>query len=398
MATASSRLGLFGAGIRTKCRSLVVSTRSHQGWIKEARGWKQRHYSNTWDAWPTKNRAFSTTHNDDSSPANNSNGDSHYKDGKNTIRLSRLLAQHTQRLAVSRREAERLIKGGDVTVAGQVIKSPHFLLDWDDLMASPSLIKVEGKGVELIRPNDNKNIDGVGGDGRTLWLVNKRKGEVVADFDPQGRPSMMDRLMRGGIGRKGKKRSHIKSVGRLDMMTEGLVLVTTCGKYARDMELPSHQLHRTYRVRVHGLLTRYKVQAIQRGLRIEDKKTGNTTRYGPMKVHMEAPKKRGGKSNTSTNTWIKVSCTEGKNRQIRNVFQHLGLTVTRLIRISFGDYHLDKIPPGNALEIPIIEVNKHKRKGSLFPKKKRLSATARTAQEASRGEAATPVQWVRHYR
>jgi pseudouridine synthase len=111
----------------------------------------------------------------------------------------------------------------------------------------------------------------------------------------------------------------------------GLILVTTCGQYAREMELPSHKFHRTYRVRVHGPLTRYKVQAIQRGISIQkaNGKDGDTvnrgrvTRYAPMKVDFEFAKGRK-RPGTSTNSWITITCTEGKNRQIRSVLQHLG--------------------------------------------------------------------------
>jgi pseudouridine synthase len=278
------------------------------------------------------------------------------------VRLSKLLSQHTHSLAISRREAERLIKMGQVTVAGQTITSPHYLVNWEDISPSiqtPGIVKVHGKGVRLTPPpkktqedtdNNNNNNNNIMTDNsnRRIWIVHKLRGEVVAEFDPQGRPSMLERLVRSGMGKVGKnQRSHIKPIGRLDMMTEGLILVTTCGQYAREMELPTHKFHRTYRVRVHGPLTKYKIQAIQRGISIrkttEGKKqpdddsdtiiinnnnTGhpnNVTRYAPMKVDFDlSGKGRGKRPGTSTNSWITITCTEGKNRQIRNVLQHLG--------------------------------------------------------------------------
>lgn len=308
--TLLSPLRIFArVGGRKRCRS--VSTLTIPSQIL------QQYNHGTVRVYPThwRRHYFSTESTDESTSKSKED---------NTVRLSKLLSQHTQRLAVSRREAERLIKFGDVTVAGQVITSPHFLLNWGDLLPTidrPGLIKVSGKAVALETPSQDKSSSTDNKD-RRVWAVHKLRGEVVADFDPQGRPSMMERLVQSGVGKKGKKqRSHIKSIGRLDMTTEGLILVTTCGQYAREMELPSTQIHRTYRVRVHGLLTRYKVEAIQRGIRI-DGKGGTVTRYGPMKVDMKAPKGRG--RQRSTNTWLTITCTEGKNRQIRNVLQHLG--------------------------------------------------------------------------
>jgi 23S rRNA pseudouridine2605 synthase len=225
-------------------------------------------------------------------------------------RLSKLLSNS---LALSRRECERHIRAGDVTLAGQVVDQPHLLVGRDDWSA----IKWRGKSLatrtmtQLNNNTDNFNKPRV-------WLVHKLAGELVAESDPQNRPLLMDRLKRGGVGKnmKTKQRVHLKPVGRLDVGTEGLIIVTNNGAYARELELPSNQLHRTYKVRVHGALTQQKVDMIQRGVT-----TSNGTRYRGMKVHVETPRK--GKIN-STNKWIELTCTEGKNRQIRNVLQHFG--------------------------------------------------------------------------
>ena len=312
-------------------------------------------------------------------------------DDKNiSIRLSKLISQHTQNLAISRREAERLIRGGDVTVAGTTITSPHFLVDWKDL-SSPGIVQVLGKPVAFLSEQQaqQQQKQEVANAATKVWIVHKLKGEVVAEHDPQGRPSMLERLMQGGVGKQGKKqRHHLKPIGRLDIPTEGLILVTNDGKYAREMELPSNELHRTYRVRVHGPLSHYKIKAMQRGISIADPKDGKLTRYAPMKVLVE------GRPSKGTNTWIQITCTEGKNRQIRNVLKHLGLTVTRLIRTSFGDYQLQTIPPGMALEVPVKDVSKQKHKGPLFSKQKKQQSKQREEEEVE----APPVQWVRHYR
>jgi 23S rRNA pseudouridine2605 synthase len=319
-------------------------------------------------------------------------------DNDEPIRLSKLVAQ-SNKLMLSRHEAERLIHGGLVTIAGAVVTTPG-------LLVTPSVvensIKVHGKLLQTQTSHEARP---------RVWIVHKVMGEVVADQDPQGRPSLLERLTRGGVG----KNLHLKAVGRLDMSTEGLILVTNDGGYKRQLELPSNQLHRTYRVRVHGRLTPYKLNAIRQGMTIEK------LHYRGMIVQIES------KKTTSTNTWLKLTCVEGKNRQIRKVLNHLGCTlicvvvvvlvvvsnhwytyhshplapfstavnVTRLIRISYGDYSLDTIPPGMALEVPIKPLDQHKKRGKLLTGGRTPPKPA--PKRAATGEApAAKVQWVRH--
>jgi 23S rRNA pseudouridine2605 synthase len=211
-------------------------------------------------------------------------------DNRSPIRLSKLVAQHGTNITMSRREAERCIRSGDVTVAGQVITSPTFSVT---LSEAASAIKVKGK-LLLVNQKPQKI---------RVWLIHKLRGEVVSERDPKERPSLVDRLKRGlGI--------HLMPVGRLDMNTEGLIILTTDGSYARQLELPRNQVHRTYRVRVHGLLTPHKLKAMRSGITI------NNTRYRGMQVKLEDTRRK--------YTWIRITCTEGKNRQIRNVLSHLG--------------------------------------------------------------------------
>lgn len=286
------------------------------------------------------------------------------------VRLSKLISQHSSNNPISRREAERLIRGGEVTVAGEEITAPHFLLS---LKASTSSVKVSGKLLK-VRENAGESLT------RTrVWLAHKVQGEVVSEMDPHGRPSLMDRLKRGGVG----KDEHLNPVGRLDMSTEGLILVTNDGKYKRELELPSNQLHRVYRVRVHGKLTPYKLKAIRAGIKIEDE------RYRGMKVQLESTR-----GPSSTNNWIRLTCVEGKNRQIRKVLNHLGLNVTRLIRVSYGDYDLNNIPPGLAVEVPFKAVSDQKKAGKLLkPQKEQKKKKERQVDEAY----ASPVTWIKPF-
>lgn len=126
---------------------------------------------------------------------------------------------------------------------------------------------------------------------KKVWAVNKLAGELVSHHDPNGRPTLIERLQRGG-GSLTKFKHSLKPVGRLDMNTEGLILITNCGHFARQLELPSNALHRTYRARVHGKLTFRKLSALRRGVNIDG------VRYKGMGVRIEGHVKKGG-----TNTW-----------------------------------------------------------------------------------------------
>jgi len=207
------------------------------------------------------------------------------------------------------------------------------------------------------------------------------------------------------------------------MMTEGLIIVTNDGQYARSLELPVNQLWRTYRVRVHGRLTLGKLNAMRKGVTVKmdddvkDKTasgevvqtTGKTMKYKGIKVSIErktiARRKRGvGQAYSGgTNTWIQITCCEGKNRMLRRILSSMGLDVTRLIRISYGDYDLNTIPPGMAVEVPVKVLEKMKKKGPMFAserndesneagggKKKKLNDVV----NAESGDQVNAVQWV----
>ena len=236
------------------------------------------------------------------------------------IRISKLLSQYATNLTISRNAADKLIQQGEVTIAGEIVRSSQMAIRWKDLQKSGSvLIKVQGKGIRF----DIVKQEGRPSQKPVVYAVHKLAGEVVTENDPQNRPSMMKRLVQGGVGRKGVGKAkqhqlHLKPIGRLDMPTEGLILVTNDGDFARSMELPKNRLHRVYRARVHGRLTSVKLNRIRAGgVQYEG------TRYGPMKVALESGGRRNS-NQSSTNTWVQITTTEGKNRQIRNVFKALG--------------------------------------------------------------------------
>lgn len=336
-------------------------------------------------------------------------------DDADRIRLSRLVASYGTNMQMSRRSADRMIIDGMVTVAGDVVVDPSELLSIEEALGT---IKVAGRQLRFpSSPPISTSSSSLSSGDRTaegrgsrldrsdagpkpklpshrtrIWLAHKLPGELVAENDPYGRPSLLDRLRRGGVGKPKKKsqsRVHLKPVGRLDMMTEGLLILTNDGSYARELELPSNKFHRTYRARVHGRLTEPKMRAIRSGVAIDN------TRYGGMDVSIE---KSSARREQSTNTWLRITCCEGKNRQIRKVLEHLGLKVTRLIRTQYGDYSLNTIPPGMAIEVPVKELDTQKKKGRVVSparkNKRRQNAKASKGTNGS-GDRAT-VEWVRH--
>lgn len=338
----------------------------------------------------------------------------------NKVRLSRIIASYGKNMQMSRRSAERMIRDGMVTVAGDVVVDPSELLSIEEAFGT---IKVGGR--QLLLPSTAKTLssaasaetltDGKGSNARPatntdrsnnsggpnplaqgqrtrIWLAHKLQGELVAENDPYGRPSLLDRLRRGGVGKPKKKnqnRVHLKPIGRLDMMTEGLLILTNDGSYAREMELPSNKFHRTYRARVHGRLTEPKMRAIRSGVTIDN------TQYLGMNVKIE---KASARREQSTNTWLRITCSEGKNRQIRKVLEHLGLKVTRLIRTQYGDYLLNTIPPGMAIEVPVKALDKQKKKGQVVsPARNNNRKRSRgTSKGDSGSDDRATVQWVRH--
>jgi 23S rRNA pseudouridine2605 synthase len=212
----------------------------------------------------------------------------------------------------SRREAERLIKDGDVKVNGTVINTPLVFI-------TDESIKVKDK---LLNPQEKTK----------LWLFNKPKGYLVSNSDLQNRKTIYD-ILPASIPR-------VVSVGRLDMNTEGLLLLTNDGKLANFIAHPSTAWKRVYRVKAHGFWKEIDfLKYEKKGVIIDGIK------YAPFKIEVE-------KSSDTTNVWLRVTVTEGKNREVRKIMDFLKLTVMKLIRISFGTFNLGNLPSGAVKPIP----------------------------------------------
>lgn len=244
----------------------------------------------------------------------NSDNEKNWKSSNHSqqpVRLSKLISE---RMGVSRREAERWIRSGEVTIAGRVIESSEMLVPLDNLKgnalkARGKVIPIDAKEYQTSSASSSSSSEASANTAQ-VWLVNKLRGEMVAEHDPQGRPCLMTRLS----SLTKRKKLHLKAVGRLDMNTEGLMVVTTDGMYARDMERSA--LHRVYRVRAHGPCP--PEELARRCARGVVSREG--VRYAPMKV-VNDEKVRNHKR---TNKWFRVTCTQGKNRQVRKVFEHFG--------------------------------------------------------------------------
>lgn len=213
----------------------------------------------------------------------------------------------------SRREAEKWIADGRVVVNGQKLLTPACVVSDDDV--------IEVDGQPLAKPQEVR-----------LWCYHKPAGLVTTHHDPEGRPTVFERLP--------AYFPRVVSVGRLDLNSEGLLLLTTSGELARRLEHPSHGWKRKYRVRVHGTVSSEIVARIAKGLIIDG------VRYAPAQVEIE-PKQSGGK-----NQWIAITLTEGKNREIRKIMGFFGLKVSRLIRVAYGPFQLGSLPEGQTREVP----------------------------------------------
>ena len=211
----------------------------------------------------------------------------------------------------SRREAEAWIAAGRVAVNGAVIASPAL-----DVTASDR-ITIDGKPL----PAHERT---------RLFLYHKRRGLMTTHADPQGRPTIFANLPRD--------LPRLISVGRLDFNTEGLLLLTNDGALARLLELPSTGWLRRYRVRAHGAITQDKLDSVRNGVTIAG------IHYGPIEAALDRVQ--------GTNVWLTLAIREGKNREVRNVLDHFGLVVTRLIRVSFGPFQLGELAEGAIEEVP----------------------------------------------
>ena len=211
----------------------------------------------------------------------------------------------------SRRDAEAMILEGGVQVNGKKIASPALnVTDSDDILVD---------GVPL--PDRERT---------RLFRYYKPRGLVTTAKDPEGRPTVFDSLPKG--------MPRVISVGRLDLNSEGLLLLTNDGELARKLELPATAWVRRYRVRVHGIVDQSQLEQLAKGIEVEG------VRYGAIEATFD--RKQG------DNVWLTMALTEGKNREIRKICGHFGWPVSRLIRVAFGPFQLGQMQKGDIEEVP----------------------------------------------
>ena len=210
----------------------------------------------------------------------------------------------------SRREAERWIAQGRVAVDGEVLTSPAVVV------RPEARVTVDGRPVPAPEPT-------------RLWRYHKPRGLICTRHDPQGRPTVFDSLPPG--------LPRVVSVGRLDVNSEGLLLLTNDGALARRLELPESAWLRRYRVRAFGRAEPERLAALAGGVTIDG------VAYGPIDATLD--RQQGG------NAWLTVALREGKNREVRLVMEHLGLAANRLIRIAYGPFQLGNLAPGAVAEV-----------------------------------------------
>jgi 23S rRNA pseudouridine2605 synthase len=211
----------------------------------------------------------------------------------------------------SRREAERWIEQGRVAIDGRVLKTPAVVV------GPGARVTVDGKPIPAKEPT-------------RLWRYHKPRGLLTTARDPQGRPTVFDNLP-AGLPR-------VVTIGRLDINSEGLLLLTNDGELKRRLELPATGWTRRYRVRVHGEVDGARLSALAKGITIDG------VAYGPVRAVLDRQK--------GENAWLTMGLAEGKNREVRRICEHLGWPVSRLIRIAYGPFQLGQLEAGAVDEVP----------------------------------------------
>ncbi len=249
-------------------------------------------------------------------------------------RIAKLLARAG---VASRREIERMIAEGRVRLN-------------DVVVTTPATVLVNLKGITV----DGRPV--AAAEAARLFVFHKPAGLLTAERDPAGRPTIYTAL-RNALP---PETPRVMPVGRLDLNTEGLLLLTNDGELKRKLELPSTGIPRTYRARTYGDVSQAQLEDLADGIEIEG------VRYGSINANMER--------RTGRNQWIELTLTEGKNREIRRVLEHLGLEVSRLLRTAYGPFELADLPRGAAGEIAPVQVERFRVELGLPPS---LAATER---------------------
>ncbi|MBM3508450.1 MAG: rRNA pseudouridine synthase [Alphaproteobacteria bacterium] len=229
----------------------------------------------------------------------------------------------------SRREAERWIAAGRVSVDGKVLESPAVTV------TEHSQILVDGQPL----PERGR---------ARLWCYHKPAGLVTTHSDPQGRPTVFASLP--------KDLPRVISVGRLDLTSEGLLLLTNSGALARKLESPASGWKRRYRVRVHGTPSVAALASLANGITVDG------VRYGAIEATLERQ--------VGSNAWLMMGLREGRNREVRKVLAALDLAVTRLIRIAYGPFQLGNLEPGEVREVPGKVLREQMGTAEAMPRKK----------------------------
>ncbi len=211
----------------------------------------------------------------------------------------------------SRREAERMILAGRVRLNGRRLASPAVNVGPDDM------IEIDGRPIPT--PEDPR-----------LWRYHKPRGLVTSTRDPEGRPTIFERLP--------PELPRVMAVGRLDITSEGLLLLTNDGTLKRHLELPTTGWLRRYRVRIHGRPDDRSLEPLRRGITIDGE------RFRPMRVTIDHQQ--------GANAWLTIAVREGRNREIRRALGALGFPVSRLIRVSYGSFQLGRLARGAVEEVP----------------------------------------------
>ena len=254
-----------------------------------------------WDAKPARKPRLA---------AAASKGTLERKDGEE--RIAKLLARAG---VASRREIERMIADGRITLNGEKVETPATLLK------SLNGVAVDGQPVKQPEPTK-------------LFLFHKPANCLTAERDFSGRKTIYD-ILPADLPR-------LMPIGRLDLNTEGLLLLTNDGEFKRQMELPSTGVERTYRARALGDISQTQLEELIHGIEIEG------VRYGKIDANLER--------RTGRNGWLEMTLTEGKNREVRRVLEHFGLEVSRLIRTRYGPFVLGDMAPGEVGEVRRVDL------------------------------------------